>query len=278
MKKSQITYAVWPWGTKTREQAAEAAKDVTAIGYTTFESVKAAAYAFDLDAKAYKEFLAPYGLKPVSFYFHLPTVEDPDDFFGNLDAELQFVKDMGVDIVTLQGTRGRPEGDMTNDEAKKLNLERMIRFATIAKKYGITTNVHPHVNTFFMFEDEVDYVMENSSPDVLSLAPDTAHIAAAGANPVKMIEKYADRVKFIHLKDYKLGDSVTSEGWVDSGVPIMTCFHPLGKGTVNFPAILDILDKAGYKGYLCIELDCPPDSNAESAKKNYDYLCSLVED
>ena len=278
MKKSQITYAVWPWGTKTREQAAEAAKDVTAIGYTTFESVKAAAYAFDLDAKAYKEFLAPYGLKPVSFYFHLPTVEDPDDFFGNLDAELQFVKDMGVDIVTLQGTRGRPEGDMTNDEAKKLNLERMIRFATIAKKYGITTNVHPHVNTFFMFEDEVDYVMENSSPDVLSLAPDTAHIAAAGANPVKMIEKYADRVKFIHLKDYKLGDSVTSEGWVDSGVPIMTCFHPLGKGTVNFPAILDILDKAGYKGYLCIELDCPPDSNAESAKKNYDYLCSLLED
>ena len=278
MKKSQITYAVWPWGTKTKEQAAEAARDVTAIGYTTFESVKAAAYAFDLDAKAYKEFLAPYGLKPVSFYFHLPTVEDPDDFFGNLDAELQFVKDMGVDIVTLQGTRGRPEGDMTNDEAKKLNLERMIRFATIAKKYGITTNVHPHVNTFFMFEDEVDYVMENSSPDVLSLAPDTAHIAAAGADPVKMIAKYADRVKFIHLKDYKLGDSVTSEGWVDSGVPIMTCFHPLGKGTVKFPAILDILDKAGYTGYLCIELDCPPDSNAESAKKNYDYLCSLLED
>lgn len=277
MKKSQITYAVWPWGTKTKEQAAEASKDVTAIGYTTFESVKAAAYAFDLDAKAYKEFLAPYGLKPVSFYFHLPTVEDPDNFFGNLDAELQFVKDMGVDIVTLQGTRGRPEG-MTNDEAKKLNLDRMIRFATIAKKYGITTNVHPHVNTFFMFEDEVDYVMENSDPSMLSLAPDTAHIAAAGADPVKMIAKYADRVKFIHLKDYKLGDSVTSEGWVDSGVPIMTCFHPLGKGTVNFPAILDILDKAGYKGYLCIELDCPPDSNAESAKKNYDYLCSLLED
>ena len=278
MKKSQITYAVWPWGTKTKEQAAEASKDVTAIGYTTFESVKAAAYAFDLDAKAYKEFLAPYGLRPVSFYFHLPTVEDPDNFFGNLDAELQFVKDMGVDIVTLQGTRGRPEGDMTNDEAKKLNLDRMIRFATIAKKYGITTNVHPHVNTFFMFEDEVDYVMENSDPALISLAPDTAHIAAAGADPVKMIAKYADRVKFIHLKDYKLGDSVTSEGWVDSGVPIMTCFHPLGKGTVNFPAILDILDKAGYKGYLCIELDCPPDSNAESAKKNYDYLCSLLED
>lgn len=278
MKKSQITYAVWPWGTKTREQAEEAAKDVTAIGYTAFESVKAAAYAFDLDAKAYKEFLAPYGLKPVSFYFHLPTVEDPDDFFGNLDAELQFVKDMGVNIVTLQGTRGRPEGDMTADEAKKLNLERSVRFATLAKKYGITTNVHPHVNTFFMFEDEVDYVMENTDPALISLAPDTAHIAAAGTDPVALIRKYADRVKFIHLKDYKLGDSVTSSGWVDSGVPIMTCFHELGEGTVNFPEIFKILDSVGYNGPLCIELDKAPISNAISAKKNYDYLCRFVED
>ena len=29
MKKSQITYAIWPWGTQTREQAVEAARDVT---------------------------------------------------------------------------------------------------------------------------------------------------------------------------------------------------------------------------------------------------------
>ncbi len=277
MKKSQFTYAVWPWGTKTREQAAEAAKEVTAIGYTTFESVKASMYAFDLDAKAYKEFLDAYGLRPVSFYFHLPTVEDPDNFFGNLDAELQFVKDMGVNIVTLQGTRGRPEG-MSDDEAKKLNLDRTIRFATLAKKYGITTNVHPHVNTFFMFEDEVDYVMENTDPALISLAPDTAHIAAAGADPVAMIRKYADRVKFIHLKDYKLGDDVTSSGWVDSGVPIMTCFHELGEGTVNFPEIFKILDSVGYDGPLCVELDKAPISNADSAKKSYDYLCRFAED
>ena len=275
MKKSQITYAIWPWGTKTREEAAQAAKDVTAIGYTAFESVKAAAYAFDLDAKAYKEFLDSYGLKPVSFYFHLPTVEDPDDFFGNLEAELQFIKDMGVKLITLQGTRGRPE--VADEAAKKIDLDRMVRFATMAKKYGITTNVHPHVNTYFMFEDEIDYVMQNSDPSLLSLAPDTAHIAAAGADPVAVIRKYADRVKFIHLKDYKLGDDVTSSGWVDSGVPIMTCFHPLGKGTVNFAEILKILDAVNYDGPLCIELDKAPVSNVESAKDNYDYLCKLIE-
>ena len=80
-------------------------------------------------------------------------------------------------------------------------------------------------------------------PDLISLAPDTAHIAAAGADPVAMIRKYANRVKFIHLKDYKLGDSVTSSGWVDSGVPIMTCFHELGEDV--FHADVFVLQAAG---------------------------------
>ncbi len=276
MKKSQITYAIWPWGTQTREQAEEAARDVSLTGYKSFESVKSALYAFDLNIEEYMAMLNSYGLKAVSFYFHIPAIGDEERLFGNLDKELSLVSAMGIKIVTLQGTHGRPE--VMDEAAKRANLDSMVKFAKIAKKYGITTNVHPHVNTYFMFEDEIDYVMENTDPDLISLAPDTAHISATGADPVKMIRKYADRVKFIHLKDYKLGDDVTDSGWVDSGVPIMTCFHELGKGTVNFPEIFKILDGVNYDGPLCIELDEAPVSNIESAKNNYEYLSKFVED
>lgn len=275
MKKSQITYAIWPWGTQTREQAEEAARDVTSIGYKSFESVKSALYAFDLNVDEYKAMLNSYGLKAVSFYFHIPAIGDEDKLFGNLDKELSLVAAMGINIVTLQGTHGRPE--VMDESAKRANLKSMVKFAKIAKKYGITTNVHPHVNTYFMFEDEIDYVMENTDPDLISFAPDTAHIAAAGADPVKVIRKYANRVKFIHLKDYKLGDDVTDSGWVDSGVPIMTCFHELGKGTVDFPEIFKILESVNYEGPLCIELDKPPVSNIASAKNNFEYLLQFVE-
>lgn len=154
----------------------------------------------------------------------------------------------------------------------------MVRFAKIAKTFGIDTNVHPHVHTYFMYEDDVHYVMQNSDADLLHLAPDTAHICAAGADPVKLIRQYADRVNFVHLKDYKLGDDVTSSGWVGSGVPIMTCFHALGDGSVNFPEVFKILDSVNYTGPLCIEFDKPPVSNAASAKQNYDYLCKYLED
>lgn len=276
MKKSQITYATWPWGTQTREQAIEAARDVTSLGYKNFESVKGAMYAYDLNYVDYKAMLDEYGLKPVSFYFHIPPIGEEENLFKNLDKELEFVVAMGVKIVTLQGTHGRP--DVMDEAARRANLDSMIKFAKIAKKHGITTNVHPHVNTYFMFEDEIDYVMENTDPALISLAPDTAHIAAAGADPVKVIRKYADRVNFIHLKDYKLGDEVTDKGWVDSGVPIMTCFHELGKGNVKFSEIFKILDDVNYAGPLCIELDKAPISNIESAKKNLEYISKLLDD
>ncbi len=276
MKKSQISCAIWPWGTETREQAVEAAKDVTEIGYRSFESVKGAMYAYNLNYKEYKEMLDGYGLKAESFYFHIPRVGSEDTLFGNLEKELEFAAQMGVKIVTLQGTYGRPE--VMDDTAKELNLASMNKFASIAKQFGLTTNVHPHVNTYFMFEDEIDYVMNNTDPSLISFAPDTAHIAAAGADPVEIIRRYKDRVRFIHLKDYKLGDDITDSGWVDSGVPIMTCFHELGKGTVNFPEVFKILDSVHYAGPLCVELDQPPVSNKDSAKKNYNYLCKYVED
>ena len=161
---------------------------------------------------------------------------------------------------------------------REYNLNMINKFATVAKEFDLATNVHPHVGTYFMYEDEIDFVMENTDPKLVHFAPDTAHIAAAGANAVEVIKRYADRVNFTHLKDYRLGDEVTSEGWVDSGVPIMDCFHGLGMGTIDFPAIFKILDEVGYTGPLCAELDKTPTTHKDSAKKNYDYLSKYLED
>ena len=276
MNKSQLCYAIWPWGTDTREEAETAASEISKIGYKSFESVKQSIYAYDLNVEEYRAMTEKYGLQAESFYFHLPPCGQESSLFETLEKELDFVAKLGITRATLQGTHGRPEvNDMS---AKEYNLNNMIKFANIAKEFGIKTNVHPHVNTYFMYEDEIDYVMENSDENLIYFAPDTAHIAAAGGNPVEIVRRYAKRINFTHLKDYRLGDKITMSGWVDSGVPLMTCFHGLGLGSVDFPEILSILDSVNYTGPLCIELDEPPISNADSAKKSFDYLCKLLED
>ena len=276
MKKSQICYAIWPWGTDTRAEAELAAKEISEIGYKSFESVKHSIYAYDLNVEEYKAMIEKYGLKVESFYFHLPEAGQESTLFDSLERELDFVASLDITRATLQGVFGRPE--VQSEAAKEYNLNNMLRFANIAKEYGIKTNVHPHVNTYFMYEEEIDYVMNNSDKNLIYFAPDTAHITAAGGNAVEIIRRYADRVNFTHLKDYTLGDKITTEGWVDSGVPLMTCFHGLGLGSIDFPEIIRILDSVSYTGPLCIELDDPPVSNADSAKKSYDYLSKFLED
>ena len=274
MKKSQFSYAIWPWAAKTREQLEGAIRDIADIGYTSFEGTKGVMNAYDFNYKECKAMLDRYGVRAVSFFFGIPGIGKEATLFDTLERELDFVANMGAELVTLQGTFARPE--VMDEAAKAQNLENMHRFAVLAGSFGLKTNAHPHVNTYFMYEDEIDYVMQNADRDLIALAPDTAHIAAVGGDPVAVIRKYADRIRFTHLKDYKLGDGGAS--WVGSGVPIMSCFHALGDGVLDIPEILRILAAAEYSGPLGVEMDSAPVSNVASAKRNYEYLTKYIKD
>jgi len=270
MNTSRITCAIWPWGTEKREEMEVAAKEITEIGYETFESVKSAIYAYNLDLNAYKEVLKRYSLKPVSFYFHFPTKGNEKELFGNLEKELEFVAALDVKRLSLQATRNRPEEP--SKQSNEYELEQIIKFAEIAKSFGITTCLHPHHNTWVMLESEIDYMLQNTDRELLSFGPDTAHLVAGDCDPVEVIRKYADRVKFIHLKDFKLGENIGSEGLASAGMEVYSNFAELGAGDVNFREVFDVLKGVNYDGYLCIELDKAPVSNAQSARKNFEFV------
>ena len=269
MDKSRITAAIWPWGTTKREQMEQAAKEISEIGYECFESVKAAIYAYDLDLNAYKEVCDRNNIKPVSFYYHLPRFDSGIDIFATLDQELDFISRLGVKRVCLQATNGRPD-EMT-PENMQMELDLIARLAERTKDFDIKTNLHPHNNTWVMYENEIDYIMESVAPETLAFAPDTAHLVAGKCDPVAVIKKYLDRVNFTHFKDIQ-DSNVESAGWASAGMEVYTNFCELGKGCVDFRAVFDLLKSVNYDGPLCEELDSPPVSNAETARNNYHYL------
>lgn len=269
--KLRLTASIWPWGTDTPEQMVRAAKEISEIGYKQFESTKSAIYAFDMNFDAYKAVLEEYDITPISFYFHLPPLEDAADFLKNINAEMDFIAKLGVKKISLQATQGRPKGDVLTKEQLESEAALITKFAKKSKEYGIISNLHPHHNTWVMYEPEIDYFMENIDADILSLCPDTAHLTVGNCNPVKVIKKYADRVNFTHFKDIK-GVDVNSKGIASNGVEVYSNFCELGKGCVDFKGVFEVLKNAGYDGPLCEELDMAPVSNKESAKNNYDFL------
>lgn len=271
MDKTKITASIWPWGTSNREEMELAAKEVTEIGYKSFESTESAIHAYDMDLNAYKEVLKEFDLNPVSFYFHLPHVDKQEAFFEKIDKELDFIARLGVKLISLQATQGRPENGVITQEQLEQEAMMIKRFAEKSVKHGIMSNLHPHHNTWVMYENEIDYCFRNIDAKTLSFCPDTAHLVAGNCDPVTVIKKYVDRVNFTHFKDIK-NANVVSQGVASNGVEVYSNFCELGKGNVDFRSVFDILKAANYDGPLCEELDRAPVSNVESARNNYNYL------
>jgi len=266
MGKAKFAYTVWQWGTQNREEFVEALKDITEAGYRYFESVKAAINVFKGDAEGFKSLCSEYGAEPVGFYFHLNG--DWDNDVEDVKRKLPFMAECGVKRMNVQatGVKGRP----ANREELDYDLKAINTIAGLTKEYDIVPCLHPHYNTTVMYEGEIDFIMENTDPRLVSFGPDTAHLVAGGCDPVAIIRKYADRVKFIHLKDIT-GAGMESAG-MQAGVEVYSSFRELGEGIVDFPAVFSILDDSGYDGFLTVELDRSRFTNKESAVMSMKYL------
>jgi inosose dehydratase len=103
----------------------------------------------------------------------------------------------------------------------------------------------------------------------VKLELDTAHIVAGGGDPVKEIERYHDRLLFLHLKDVIDIPADTPK----TKYPFK--FVELGRGRVDFPSVFSALQKAKFCGWAVVELDHVTASDVtarQSAAISKDYL------
>ena len=131
----------------------------------------------------------------------------------------------------------------------------------IAKEeYGIALTFHHHMGTVIQTEEEIDRFMNEVDKDLVYLLFDSGHCSFAGIDPVKVLSKYIDRTRHIHLKDLRSDVVAQSkkEGWSFlKGVREGTFTVP-GDGDVDFAPIFDIIEKSGYEGYVVVEAEQDP--------------------
>jgi len=151
--------------------------------------------------------------------------------------------------------------------------------AAVKEETGLRTVFHHHCATFVETAAEIDELMARTDPSIVGLCLDTGHAAFGGGNALATLDRWHSRVWHVHLKDCdpSIRQRAKAEKWdyptsVRHGV-----FCELGKGEVDFPAILARLEQAGYDGWLVVEQDVLPTlgTPAESAARNRAYLRSL---
>jgi inosose dehydratase len=151
--------------------------------------------------------------------------------------------------------------------------------AAVKDRTGLRTVFHNHCATFVETPAEIDALMARTDPSLVGLCLDTGHAAFGGGNPIATFDKWQGRIWHMHLKDCDpdIRQRARAEKWdyptsVRHGV-----FCELGKGEVDFPAVLDRLRGIHYDGWLVVEQDVLPSMGtpAESAGRNRAYLRSL---
>lgn len=109
--------------------------------------------------------------------------------------------------------------------------------AEVHEKYGVQLHYHNH-SWEFADDGMMFYILMEHCPS-MNLALDTGWAAISGFDPVDIIEKYPDRISYVHLRDYKKAE----EGLKLTFQKAHECFVKLGSGDMNYPNLMSCLKK-----------------------------------
>ena len=180
---------------------------------------------------------------------------------------------------TIQGAMGVPVSTRPKltraevlDYAAKLS-----ELAKWSEGQGVKLAYHHHMGAMVQDAEDIDWLMEGSGPE-LGLLYDTGHLHFAGADPVAVLDKWADRVHHvqykdgrqsvldqIHAKDASFLDAVAGGAFTVPGDP---------GGCIDFDAVTTKLKAMDYSGWIVVEAEQDPAVAAPYAysKMGYDYI------
>jgi inosose dehydratase len=187
-----------------------------------------------------------------------------------------------VPLRTQNAGRVTREMGLTDDEWKVFaaGAEQVAR--AVFEDTGLRTVFHHHCAGYVETPDEIARLLSLTDPNVLGLVFDTGHYAFGagdGAAVTAGLERFADRIWYIHFKDCHPAVAVQAraEGWDYFGALAHGIFCELGQGCVDFPAVAAWLDSRPDIRWGIVEQDILPGmgSPKESARRNREYLRSI---
>ncbi len=173
-------------------------------------------------------------------------------------------------VMKLAGTLGirhfycpyiMPADRPTDGKGWKAFGRRLDKIGSFYRGEGLTFGWHNHDFEFVALADgKTPHEHMFKAAPALEWEMDIGWIVRAGADPVKLIKKYAAQITAVHVKDLApKGKNPEQDGWTDAG-----------HGTVDWKAIFAALKKSRCLHFV-LENDKPVDANS-FAKKSFESI------
>jgi inosose dehydratase len=191
------------------------------------------------------------GLKYICFKdFHMPLSSTPEQIKNTVAK----VKEAGLILYACGVIYMKTEADIQQafDYAKAAGVKTIIGvpnyelLALVEKKvkeYDIKVAIHNHGADFPLYPSPASVYEKVKDLDKrIGLCIDAGHTQRAGIDPSEAVEKFADRLLDIHIKDES---SATTEGTTVE----------MGRGVVDLVKLMRTLEKIGYSNIAAFEFE-----------------------
>jgi inosose dehydratase len=162
---------------------------------------------------------------------------------------------------TDQHTGEATEGaDLDAEQWKNLvtGTDELARY--LFEEYGVKLVFHPHADTHVDTQDRIERFLSDTDADVVNLCLDTGHVSYCEGDNIEIIERFPDRITYVHLKsvDPEVRARVIKENLsLADGVKLgVMCEPPYG--IPDMPPLLDALAGLDREIFCVIEQDLYP--------------------
>jgi sugar phosphate isomerase/epimerase len=194
-----------------------------------------------------KQLLDGYGMDRVYAWGHPDGLEGGanQQAYDEMLASIERAKAIGADVMRVVGS-----SLMFRKQPHEPQLERLTRMFSaavqVAEKYGVRMAVENHID--FTADEMLQLVTAVNSP-YLGINFDTGNFVRLLDDPIKGMEKLAKYVYATHIKDLKPQKGVPADEWY------FFSSTPVGDGIVDNMQLARLLARAGYQGFLAVEID-----------------------
>lgn len=221
------------------------------------------------------------GLKIVGGHFYLQSLANR----ATIDAALQLgMHYIIVVFPTLRSISDRDISSMSVSELNPLyqrisvddyrwNAEEFNRYGALVKRDGLQLGYHNHAIDLKTFGNHSAYeiLIESTQPELVVFEMDCGHMIHAGADPIKYLRKYPQRIQLLHLKDLKPGYGISAS--IDTEEKDTNA--ELGAGVIDWKALFRVAAQGNVKHYFVEhegQMAHPP---LESIANSLEYLRTL---
>jgi inosose dehydratase len=171
------------------------------------------------------------------------------------------------------------DGSQSLDDPAVRRLARGVhKLAETANGYNIAVHYHNHVGSWIEAPHELEALLAYLDTSLVDLCFDTGHFAYGGGDPARFITEHHDAIGYLHLKDV---DTSTVEDARKRQLSFIDAlreyvFSPIGMGSADIPAILEVLVSSSFNGWIVVEQDTCEGDPTTTARDNLRFITTWL--